>query len=293
MLVTFASDIGGYVVGSVFGKHPMAPSISPKKSWEGFAGSAVGCVVTGTLCVVLLLDGEWWVGLVLGAVAVVAASLGDLAESLIKRDLGIKDMSNILPGHGGVMDRLDSLLATVSVVWLVLDVPAAGGLSGTLRRSASRSPPRAGRPRPGTGVTWSGSRPVERSQRPPQTVRPVVVERAGDTDRQVAVPGQAERHADCEAMPKSRAFEHGVPAPRQLEAGNRGSRGVQPFGVAEAGRRRRCAVGCPVGDDEALVVGFGVRRRHRLPSGSQGASAQIPTMRGSSATANPVRPPIE
>ena len=120
VLVTVASDIGGYAVGVVFGKHPMAPSISPKKSWEGFAGSAVGCVVTGTLCVVLLLDGDWWVGVVLGAGAVVAATLGDLVESLIKRDLGIKDMSNILPGHGGVMDRLDSLLATVSVVWLVL-----------------------------------------------------------------------------------------------------------------------------------------------------------------------------
>ena len=77
-------------------------------------------MAVGVACVVVWLDGEWWVGIVLGAVAVVAATLGDLAESLIKRDLGIKDMSNILPGHGGIMDRLDSLLATVSVVWLVL-----------------------------------------------------------------------------------------------------------------------------------------------------------------------------
>ena len=118
--VTIASDIGGYCAGVLFGKHPMAPVISPKKTWEGFAGSAIGCVVVGVVCVVYLLDGDWWVGLVLGLVAVVAATLGDLAESLIKRDLGIKDMSNILPGHGGIMDRLDSLLATVSVVWLVL-----------------------------------------------------------------------------------------------------------------------------------------------------------------------------
>lgn len=118
--VTIASDIGGYCAGVLFGKHPMAPVISPKKTWEGFAGSAIGCVVVGVLCVVYLLDGDWWVGLVLGVFAVVAATLGDLAESLIKRDLGIKDMSNILPGHGGIMDRLDSLLATVSVVWLVL-----------------------------------------------------------------------------------------------------------------------------------------------------------------------------
>jgi phosphatidate cytidylyltransferase len=118
--VTVASDTGGYAVGVLFGRHPMAPVISPKKSWEGFAGSAVACMGVGVACVVLLLDGVWWVGLVLGAIAVVAATLGDLAESLIKRDLGIKDMSNILPGHGGLMDRLDSLLATVSVVWLVL-----------------------------------------------------------------------------------------------------------------------------------------------------------------------------
>jgi phosphatidate cytidylyltransferase len=120
ILVTVASDIGGYAVGATFGRHPMAPRISPKKSWEGFAGSVAGCAITGVVCVTLLLDGAWWVGLVLGAVAVVAATLGDLVESTIKRDLGVKDMSNVLPGHGGIMDRLDSLLATVPLVWLVL-----------------------------------------------------------------------------------------------------------------------------------------------------------------------------
>jgi phosphatidate cytidylyltransferase len=118
--VTIASDIGGFVAGVLFGRHPMAPVISPKKTWEGFAGSTIGCLLAGVACLVWLLDDDWWIGLVLGAVAVVAATLGDLAESLIKRDLGIKDMSNVLPGHGGIMDRLDSLLATVSVVWLIL-----------------------------------------------------------------------------------------------------------------------------------------------------------------------------
>lgn len=118
--VTIASDIGGFVAGVLFGRHPMAPVISPKKTWEGFTGSAIGCVLAGVACLVWLLDDEWWIGVVLGLIAVVAATLGDLAESLIKRDLGIKDMSNILPGHGGIMDRLDSLLATVSVAWLVL-----------------------------------------------------------------------------------------------------------------------------------------------------------------------------
>ncbi|MFC0628375.1 phosphatidate cytidylyltransferase [Kribbella deserti] len=119
-LVVIASDVGGYAAGVLFGKHPMAPTISPKKSWEGFAGSTLGCVIAGTLSVTILLNGDWWVGVLIGLIAVGTATLGDLGESMIKRDLGIKDMSNLLPGHGGIMDRLDSLLATVPVVWLVL-----------------------------------------------------------------------------------------------------------------------------------------------------------------------------
>ncbi|WP_020391160.1 phosphatidate cytidylyltransferase [Kribbella catacumbae] len=119
-LVVVASDVGGYVVGVLFGKHPMAPTISPKKSWEGFAGSTLACIGAGIGSVVWLLDGHWWVGAIVGAVAVLTATVGDLAESMIKRDLGIKDMSNLLPGHGGVMDRLDSLLATAPAVWLLL-----------------------------------------------------------------------------------------------------------------------------------------------------------------------------
>jgi len=120
VLITIASDIGGYVAGVLFGKHPMAPVISPKKSWEGFAGSAVFCLLAGWALVVYLLDGDWWVGLLLGLIAVVMATLGDLCESVIKRDLGIKDMSQVIPGHGGLMDRLDSLLATIAPIWLVL-----------------------------------------------------------------------------------------------------------------------------------------------------------------------------
>lgn len=120
ILVTVASDTGGYAAGVIFGKHPMAPVISPKKSWEGFAGSAIFCVAAGWLTVVYLLDGDWWVGVVLGLIVVVFATLGDLVESVIKRDLGIKDMSHIIPGHGGLMDRLDSLLATIAPTWMVL-----------------------------------------------------------------------------------------------------------------------------------------------------------------------------
>ncbi|MBD8869052.1 phosphatidate cytidylyltransferase [Nocardioides donggukensis] len=120
IVVTIASDIGGYAAGVLFGRHPMAPVISPKKSWEGFVGSAVSCVAAGWVLVVFLLDGRAWVGIVLGLIVVVMATLGDLCESVIKRDLGLKDMSQVIPGHGGLMDRLDSLLATVAPVWLLL-----------------------------------------------------------------------------------------------------------------------------------------------------------------------------
>ncbi|WP_235537102.1 phosphatidate cytidylyltransferase [Nocardioides sp. Soil805] len=120
ILVTIASDIGGYIAGVLFGRHPMAPVISPKKSWEGFVGSLVFCIAAGAALVVYLLDGDWWVGVALGLIAAVMATLGDLCESVIKRDLGIKDMSHVIPGHGGLMDRLDSLLATVAPIWLLL-----------------------------------------------------------------------------------------------------------------------------------------------------------------------------
>jgi phosphatidate cytidylyltransferase len=122
ILVTVLSDVGGYAFGVLLGRHPLAPSVSPKKSWEGFAGSVVTCVAGGAVAVVLLLDGPWWGGALLGACTAVAATVGDLTESTIKRDLGIKDMSTILPGHGGVMDRLDSLVVVAPVAWALLAV---------------------------------------------------------------------------------------------------------------------------------------------------------------------------
>jgi phosphatidate cytidylyltransferase len=117
-----ASDVGGYAAGVLFGKHPMAPSISPKKSWEGMAGSITACMAVATLLITLWLDGPWWAGLIFGAALAVSATMGDLAESLIKRDLGLKDMGNLLPGHGGLMDRLDSLLPSAAVAYLLLAV---------------------------------------------------------------------------------------------------------------------------------------------------------------------------
>lgn len=122
ILVTIASDIGGYAVGVVAGRHPMAPSVSPKKSWEGLAGSVAACLLAGVLSVTLLLDGSWWAGALVGLAAVATATVGDLSESLLKRDLGIKDMGSLLPGHGGMLDRIDSLLPTAPVVYLLLAV---------------------------------------------------------------------------------------------------------------------------------------------------------------------------
>ena len=120
IIVTICSDIGGYFAGITVGRHPMAPAISPKKTWEGFAGSAVACLAGGTLCVRFLLHGHPWQGVLIGAAVVLAATVGDLVESMIKRDLDIKDMGTLLPGHGGILERLDSLLVAALVVWLLL-----------------------------------------------------------------------------------------------------------------------------------------------------------------------------
>ena len=120
VILTVCSDIGGYFAGITTGRHPMAPAISPKKTWEGFAGSVVACLVAGWLCVTLLLHGHAWQGVLTGAAVVLAATLGDLVESVIKRDLDIKDMGTLLPGHGGVLERLDSLLVAAPVAWFLL-----------------------------------------------------------------------------------------------------------------------------------------------------------------------------
>jgi phosphatidate cytidylyltransferase len=120
VVLTVCSDTGGYLAGILVGKHPLVPTISPKKTWEGLGGSIVLCLAAGAIMVPQLLDGQVWQGLVLGVAAVAASTLGDLAESMIKRDLEIKDMGHLLPGHGGIMDRIDSLLVMAPVVWLLL-----------------------------------------------------------------------------------------------------------------------------------------------------------------------------
>lgn len=126
LLVTVCSDIGGYAAGVLFGTHPMAPRISPKKSWEGFAGSVFTCAVAGAACLFFFFGQPWWQGALLGAVVAAVATIGDLMESVIKRNLGIKDMSNLLPGHGGLMDRLDSLIMVAPLCWAVLHQVVGG-----------------------------------------------------------------------------------------------------------------------------------------------------------------------
>ncbi|PSK57731.1 Phosphatidate cytidylyltransferase [Streptomyces sp. 111WW2] len=121
LILTVVSDTGAYAVGWRFGRKKLAPRISPGKTREGLLGAIAFAMVAGALCMQFLIDdGAWWQGLLLGLVVAVSATLGDLGESMIKRDLGIKDMGTLLPGHGGIMDRLDSLLPTAPVVWLLL-----------------------------------------------------------------------------------------------------------------------------------------------------------------------------
>jgi phosphatidate cytidylyltransferase len=119
VLLTSGTDVGGYAAGAIFGKHPMAPNISPNKSWEGFAGALILQLTVGIALWVYIFEQPWWQGAVVGFAMMLTATIGDLVESMIKRDLGIKDMGGLLPGHGGVMDRMDSLVINAFVAWLL------------------------------------------------------------------------------------------------------------------------------------------------------------------------------
>lgn len=119
LILVICVDVGAYASGLSFGKHKMAPVISPNKTWEGFAGAGVAAIVAGVLLAILMLGVPWWVGVLLGLLLLGSATVGDLGESLIKRDIGIKDMSSWLPGHGGFLDRLDSILPSAVVAYVV------------------------------------------------------------------------------------------------------------------------------------------------------------------------------
>lgn len=120
------SDTGGYTAGVLFGRHPLAPVVSKAKTWEGFAGSVLTCSAAGILFLVFTFHEAWWKGLLFGLAVAITATLGDLGESMIKRDIGVKDMGTLLPGHGGLMDRLDSLLPCAAVAYLLLSLFTAG-----------------------------------------------------------------------------------------------------------------------------------------------------------------------
>lgn len=129
VLLIVANDTFGYIAGVLFGKHPMAPKVSPKKSWEGFAGSLIGAVAVGMLASWLIFEEPVYIGALLAAAVVVAGTAGDFSESMVKREIGLKDMSNVLPGHGGVMDRLDSIvfaMPTAFFVTVALTADSAG-----------------------------------------------------------------------------------------------------------------------------------------------------------------------
>lgn len=124
LLMAIGNDTWGYIAGVRWGKTPMAPKISPKKTWEGFAGSMIGSMVVGVLCT-FVIDVPWWYGPIVAFFLVIASTAGDLGESMVKREIGIKDMSNILPGHGGVMDRLDSIVFAIAIGYVIFSVLSA------------------------------------------------------------------------------------------------------------------------------------------------------------------------
>jgi len=129
ILLTMGNDVGGYAVGVLMGRHPIAADISPKKSWEGLAGSFLVQAAVGALTFTYLLDAAWWQGVIAGLVLTVTATAGDFAESAIKRDLGVKDMGSLLPGHGGMMDRLDSLIPNAFASWALFTLFLGSGIT--------------------------------------------------------------------------------------------------------------------------------------------------------------------
>jgi len=129
VFLTMGNDVGGYAAGVLFGRHPIAAHLSPKKSWEGFAGSILTQALVGAAVFTWLLDAPWWQGVIAGVILTVTATGGDFAESAMKRDLGIKDMGTLLPGHGGMMDRLDSLLPNAFASWVIFTFFLGSGIS--------------------------------------------------------------------------------------------------------------------------------------------------------------------
>jgi phosphatidate cytidylyltransferase len=126
------NDTFAYLTGVLFGKRPLAPKISPKKTIEGLLGSLVFTIAGGAIAFHYIMGAEWWLGALAGLLTVFTATSGDLIESALKRDMAIKDMGNLLPGHGGIMDRLDSVLFAAPALWLALEIVRRAQDSGIL-----------------------------------------------------------------------------------------------------------------------------------------------------------------
>ena len=122
VILVGCNDTFAYVFGVLIGKHPLASKISPKKTWEGFIGGLLFSSAGSALAFYYLLDHHPFIGALAGFAGVLAATVGDLVESAIKRDLSIKDMGTLLPGHGGMLDRLDSALITAPVLWCCIEL---------------------------------------------------------------------------------------------------------------------------------------------------------------------------
>jgi phosphatidate cytidylyltransferase len=132
VILVGCNDTFAYLTGVLMGKHPLAPKISPKKTIEGLIGSLVFTVIGGTLAFHYIMGSDWWIGALAGLLTVFTATAGDLIESALKRDMAIKDMGNLLPGHGGIMDRLDSVLFAAPALWLALEIVRRAQDSGLL-----------------------------------------------------------------------------------------------------------------------------------------------------------------
>jgi phosphatidate cytidylyltransferase len=122
VILVGCNDTFGYLVGVLIGRHPLVPTISPKKTWEGLIGSLIFTTLGGALCFHYIFELQWWIGIVVGLMIVFTATSGDLIESAMKRDLSLKDMGSILPGHGGMLDRLDSVLLSAPALYLALEL---------------------------------------------------------------------------------------------------------------------------------------------------------------------------
>jgi phosphatidate cytidylyltransferase len=121
LLTTWASDTGAYLLGRAIGRRKLCPQLSPGKTWEGLGGGLIGGMVAGAVIGTLAMDWGgaigWTNGLVVGLLAAIVAPVGDLVVSMMKREVGVKDSGNLIPGHGGLLDRADSLMAVAPVVY--------------------------------------------------------------------------------------------------------------------------------------------------------------------------------